>query len=65
VTVKLLPQRRPVEGEISVDGQINCQVLPTHHVVIFKAPFKAQIVRFYGSSFYERLRQKLRWGERQ
>lgn len=65
VTVKLLPQRRPVEGEISVDGQINCQVLPTHHVVISKAPFKAQIVRFYGSSFYERLRQKLRWGERQ
>ncbi|MCS7186980.1 MAG: NAD(+)/NADH kinase [Armatimonadetes bacterium] len=65
VTVKLLPQRRPVEGEISVDGQVNCQVLPTHHVLIFRAPFKAQIVRFYGSSFYERLRQKLRWGERQ
>ncbi len=65
VKVKLLPQRRPVEGEISVDGQVNCQVLPTHHVVVFKAPFKARIVRFHGSSFYERLRQKLKWGERQ
>lgn len=65
VKVKLLPQRRPVEGEISVDGQVNCQVLPTHHVVVFRAPFKAKIVRFHGSSFYERLRQKLRWGERQ
>lgn len=65
VTVKLLPQRRPVEGEISVDGQVNCQVLPTHRVLVFKAPFKAKIVRFHGSSFYERLRQKLRWGERQ
>ncbi|MCS7191724.1 MAG: NAD(+)/NADH kinase [Armatimonadetes bacterium] len=65
VKVKLLPQRRLVEGEISVDGQVNCQVLPIHHVLIFQAPFKAQIVRFHGSSFYERLRQKLRWGERQ
>lgn len=65
VTVKLLPQRRPVEGEISVDGQVNCQVLPTHYALIFQAPFKAKIVRFHGSSFYERLRQKLRWGERQ
>ncbi len=65
VKVKLLPQRRPVEGEISVDGQINCQVLPAHHVLILKAPFKARIVRFQGSSFYKRLRQKLQWGERQ
>lgn len=65
VTVKLLPQRRPVEGEISVDGQVNCQVLPPHQVLVLKAPFKARIVRFHGSSFYERLRHKLRWGERQ
>ena len=65
VTIQLLPQRRPVEGEVSVDGQLSHQVLPTHRLVIFKAPTKAKIVRFRGSSFYERLRQKLRWGERQ
>jgi NAD+ kinase len=65
VTIQLLPQRRPVEGEVSVDGQLSHQVLPTHRLVIFKAPTKAKIVRFHGSSFYERLRQKLRWGERQ
>lgn len=65
VTVQLLPQRRPVEGEITVDGQASHQVLPTHRLLILKAPLKARIVRFHGSSFYQRLRQKLRWGERQ
>ncbi|MCS7265821.1 MAG: NAD(+)/NADH kinase [Armatimonadetes bacterium] len=65
IKVKLLPQRRNVEGEISVDGQVNCRVLPIHQITVFKAPYKAQIVRLQGSSFYERLRQKLRWGERQ
>ncbi len=65
VTIQLLPQRRPVEGEITVDGQVSHQVLPTHRLAILKAPLKARIVRFHGSSFYERLRQKLRWGERQ
>lgn len=64
VTIKLLPQRRPVEGEISVDGQLKHQVLPTHYLVVFQSPIKAQIVRFHTSSFYKRLRQKLRWGER-
>lgn len=65
VTIQLLPQRRPVEGEITVDGQVSHQVLPTHRLVVLKAPMKARIIRFRGSSFYERLRQKLRWGERQ
>ncbi|MFA0782598.1 NAD(+)/NADH kinase [Fervidibacter sacchari] len=65
VTIQLLPQRRPVEGEITVDGQVSHQVLPTHRLVVLKAPMKARIIRFHGSSFYERLRQKLRWGERQ
>lgn len=65
VTVQLLPQRRPVEGKVSVDGQVSHQVLPNHRLSIFKAPMKARIVRFHRSSFYERLRQKLHWGERQ
>lgn len=65
ITIQLLPQRRPVEGEVSVDGQVSHQVLPIHHLSVFQAPVKASIVRFRDSSFYERLRQKLRWGERQ
>lgn len=65
ISVQLLPQNRPVEGEISVDGQVSHRVLPMHKLSIFKAPVKARIIRFRGSSFYDRLRQKLRWGERE
>ncbi len=65
VTVHLLPQRRPVEGEVTVDGQLNHPFVPHQQIRIFQASTKARIVRLHGSSFYERLRQKLRWGERQ
>lgn len=65
VRVRLLPQRRPVEGEITVDGQIGHPVQPDDWLTISLAPHRVKIVRFAGSSFFERLRQKLRWGERQ
>ncbi len=65
VKVRLLPQRRPVEGEITVDGQIGHPVQPGDWLTVGFAPHKVKIVRFAGSSFFERLRFKLRWGERQ
>lgn len=65
IRLHLLPQRRIVEGEVSVDGQVNHSLSPDHSLIIRQAPVKARIVRFSNSSFYERLRRKLRWGERQ
>lgn len=65
VQVRLLPQRRPVAGEISVDGQETHPIAPDDLVTIAAAPFRAKIIRLGGLSFFARLRQKLRWGERQ
>ncbi len=65
VMLQLLPQRRPVQGEVTVDGQVSHVLLPHHQLKVYQASVKAKIVRFRSSSFYERLRQKLRWGERQ
>jgi NAD+ kinase len=65
VQVRLLPQRRPVAGEISVDGQETHPIAPDDCVTVTAAPFRAKIVRLGGFSFFTRLRQKLRWGERQ
>jgi NAD kinase len=62
---RLLPQRRPVAGEISVDGQETHPIAPDDCVTVTAAPFRAKIVRLGGFSFFTRLRQKLRWGERQ
>ena len=65
VKVRLLPQRRPVAGEISVDGQDTHPITPDNLVTITAAPYRARIIRLGGLSFFARLRQKLRWGERQ
>lgn len=65
VRIRLLPQRRPVEGEIRVDGLLGHPVLPDDWTTITISPHRVRIVRFKGSSFFERLHQKLRWGERQ
>lgn len=65
VQVQLLPQRRFVAGEIAVDGQATHPLAPGDRVTVGAAPFRAKIVRLDKASFFARLRQKLRWGERQ
>lgn len=64
IRVRLLPQRRPVSGEVSVDGQVNHPLRPKDWVVVKFSPYRVKIIRFDGSSFFERLRRKLQWGER-
>ncbi|MCS7223702.1 MAG: NAD(+)/NADH kinase [Armatimonadetes bacterium] len=64
VSITLLPQRRIVDGEISLDGQLRYPIVANDRIEVAVALEKARIVRCKKTSFYERLRQKLRWGER-
>ncbi len=65
VSIRLLPQRRRVVGEVCLDGQVRHDIIADDQVDVSIAPQKARIVRYRQISFYDRLRQKLRWGDRQ
>jgi NAD+ kinase len=45
-----------------VDGQSMAEVTPQHRIVIRKAPVTFQLVKVPGHSYYQTLRDKLRWG---
>jgi NAD+ kinase len=45
-----------------VDGQTVAQVTKQHRIVIRKAPVTFQLVKVPGHSYYQTLRDKLRWG---
>jgi NAD+ kinase len=45
-----------------VDGQQVAQVRPGDRIVVRKAPVTFQLVKVAGHSYYQTLRDKLRWG---
>jgi NAD+ kinase len=47
---------------VVVDGQAAAQVAMRHRLVIRKAPVTFQLVKVPGHSYYQTLRDKLRWG---
>jgi NAD+ kinase len=47
---------------VVVDGQAAAQVAMRHRIVIRKAPVTFQLVKVPGHSYYQTLRDKLRWG---
>jgi NAD+ kinase len=47
---------------VVVDGQAAAQVGMRHRIVIRKAPVTFQLVKVPGHSYYQTLRDKLRWG---
>jgi NAD+ kinase len=49
---------------LTLDGQIGFQLEPQDHVVITKSSSKVKFVRPPRKTYYEVLRNKLRWGER-
>jgi NAD+ kinase len=49
---------------LTLDGQIGFQLEPKDHVVITKSSTKVNFVRPPRKTYYEVLRNKLRWGER-
>lgn len=51
-----------VQAAVVVDGQTVAQVTPQQRIVIRKAPVTFQLVKVAGHSYYQTLRDKLRWG---
>jgi len=49
---------------LTLDGQIGLQLGPTDRVAVTKSPTKVKLVRPPNKTYYEILRNKLRWGER-
>ena len=47
---------------VVVDGQLSVPVTPAHRITIRKAPVAFQLVKVPGRSYYQTLRDKLRWG---
>jgi NAD+ kinase len=60
VTVATL--ENPEELIVTVDGQVGTDLARGEKLVVRRAPNPVLIVRFPGTSFFERMRKKLGWG---
>jgi NAD+ kinase len=47
---------------VVVDGQAVAQITPKQRIVIRKAAVTFQLVKVPGRTYYQTLREKLRWG---
>ncbi|MCS6850211.1 MAG: NAD(+)/NADH kinase [Gemmataceae bacterium] len=56
--------RRPADGAAALvlDGQEILPLTVRHRVIVRKAPVRFQLVKVPGHSYYQTLRDKLRWG---
>jgi NAD+ kinase len=59
-TITLCRDREP--AVLIIDGQVNIPVTCQHRVTIRQAPVTFGLVKVPGRSFYQTLRDKLRWG---
>ena len=60
VTVE--PADSPTELLVTVDGQVGTRLIQNEKLTVRKAAKPVRIVRFPGTTFFERLRVKLGWG---
>jgi NAD+ kinase len=50
------------DATVVIDGQEHVQVTPGHTVTVRRAPVRFKLVKVPGRSYYQTLRDKLRWG---
>jgi NAD+ kinase len=50
------------EAVLIIDGQVNLDLTEQHEVTVRRAPVEFGLVKVPGRSFYQTLRDKLRWG---
>ncbi len=62
VVVKVQADDGPAELLVTIDGQVGTTFTSGETLVIRRAPNPVQIVRFPGTTFFNRLRRKLGWG---
>jgi NAD kinase len=48
---------------VSFDGQIAAELEPTARVRVTRAAYGVRLVRLESKGFFERMRQKLHWGD--
>jgi NAD+ kinase len=49
-------------ANLIIDGQFTLALSPEHQVVLRQAPVRFELVKVAGRSYYQTLRDKLRWG---
>jgi NAD+ kinase len=49
---------------LTLDGQVGIELTRGDHIIARKAPEKLRLVRAAKKTYYEILRNKLKWGER-
>ncbi len=60
--VKVRSDDGPVELLVTVDGQVGTTFTGGETLIVRRAPYAVQIVRFPGTTFFNRMRRKLGWG---
>ncbi len=64
ISVKIEPSREPQDDlALTIDGQETAMLTPGDVVRATRAPCRARVVRLGRRTFYDRLREKLRWGD--
>ncbi len=60
--ITLQPEDAPPEILVTVDGQVGTNLGTGHALVVRRSPHPVTLVRFSGTTFFDRLRRKLGWG---
>ena len=60
--IVLRPEDAPPEVLVTVDGQVGTTLGTGHALVVRRSPHPVTLVRFAGTTFFDRLRRKLGWG---
>ncbi len=60
--VVIEPAESPTELLVTVDGQVGTRLIQNEKLTVRRAEKPVRIVRFPGTTFFERLRVKLGWG---
>lgn len=60
--IVLRPEDAPPEVLVTVDGQVGTTLGTGHALVVRRSPHPVTLVRFGGTTFFDRLRRKLGWG---
>ena len=65
IPITLMEKSKHEEVLLTIDGQENVKVTEEDRIVITRAGYIARLVRPFEGSFFDRLRSKLKWGERE
>jgi NAD+ kinase len=59
-TVRLVPSTPA--AQLVIDGKLSVPLAPDHEILLRRAPVQFELVKVAGRTYYQTLRDKLRWG---